>query len=66
MPDMLKLLNKNLIQIHPGQPSDRSIFSGNWKIEAALPFYKRAAELAPYHLDVLNKYATALSIAGKC
>jgi tetratricopeptide (TPR) repeat protein len=30
----------------------------------ALAYYKRAAELAPYQLDMINKYATALSISG--
>ena len=30
----------------------------------AVYYYKHAAQLAPYHLDILNKYATALSISG--
>jgi tetratricopeptide (TPR) repeat protein len=35
------------------------------QLPEALLFYKRAAELAPYHLDILNKYAIVLSLAGK-
>ncbi len=66
MPDMLKLLNKKSYSNTHAWTAYRigASFQAIGKIEAALPFYKRAAELAPYHLDVLNKYATALSIAG--
>ncbi len=30
----------------------------------ALRYYKRAVELAPYQLDMMNKYASALSLSG--
>jgi hypothetical protein len=34
------------------------------KLNEALKFYQRAVQLAPYHLDVLNKYAIVLSATG--
>lgn len=33
--------------------------------DEALKFYQHAAQLAPFHLDILNKYAVALSTTGK-
>jgi tetratricopeptide (TPR) repeat protein len=40
-----------------------SYFNTN-DITSAIVYYRRASELAPYHLDILNKYATALGIFG--
>ncbi len=39
-------------------------FQALGKMNESLPYFQRAAKLAPYHLDILNKYATALSING--
>lgn len=66
MPDMLKMLNKKSYSNTHAWTAYRigASFQAIGNIKAALPYYQRAAVLAPYHLDILNKYATALSIAG--
>ena len=66
MPDVLKLLNNKSYSNTHAWTAYRigASFQAMGDIKAALAFYNRAAELAPYHLDILNKYATALSISG--
>ncbi len=33
-------------------------------IQKSIAYYRRASMLAPFHLDILNKYATVLSLTG--
>lgn len=40
-------------------------FNGTGTTAAALKWFERAVNLAPYHLDFRNKYASALAAAGR-